>query len=473
MTGPLSGCISLDVEKIVIREVMIDMPGHAPIALAGTSPPPHARRTIASVSEERLARDMRALVGFGTRHTLSDTESDTRGIGAARRYVYEQYERANEYAPRGKAPVVASFDSHTQKADGRRITRDVEIVNVIATIQGTMPESKKRLYYVLSHLDSRASGATDAVSDSPGANDSASGVAMMMELARLFAANPPESTIVLMATTGEEQGLFGARLHALKALEAKTDIRAILNNDSVGDPYGPHEKDSTLGKFAREHIRVFAQGVPPEAAKLQLQSLSRLGAENDSPQRTLARHIGEIAEWESTDVSPVMIYRNDRFLRGGDHTPFNQLGYAGVRFTVPFEDYNRQHQDVRIEDGIQFGDLERYIDYGYLADITRLNATALVHLANAPSMPSEARLVVAELTNDTTIRWEPSPEPDVRGYEIVLRRTTSPFWERAINVGDVVEVTLDEHKDNWLFGVRAYDADGFRSPVAFPEAANE
>ncbi len=445
--------------RIIERELM-DMPD----------------RVMDAVDPAMLRMYVDTLAGFGTRHTLSDTDSDTRGIGAARRWVKAQFERNIEgHGKAGDASPRVYFDAHTVQPDGRRIPRTVEVVNVVCEIPGTNPDSRDRLYYVLGHLDSRASGALDAESDAPGANDDGSGVALMIELARVLAKEPIESTVVLMATSGEEQGLFGARLHAQAALDAGKNIVAVLNNDTVGDPTGVLE-----GQDGSKEIRVFSEGIPATMITLDQSEISdavrwkRLyGTESDSISRQLARYIADVADLHKTTVQPRLIHRPDRFLRGGDHTPFNELGFAAVRFCETYEDYNHQHQDVRIEDGVQFGDLPEYVDEHYLADVTRLNALTLVHLTNAPSAPENTRVIIAELTNDTTLRWDASPEADVAGYEIVWRETTAPQWEEVLDVGNTTEGTVPLSKDNWFFGVRAYDADGYRSPVSYPRPARE
>lgn len=445
--------------RIIERELM-EMPG----------------RVSKAVDPAALRHSINTLAGFGTRHTMSDTESETRGIGAARRWVKAQFER--NIAGHGKSDDAAPrvyFDAHLVEPDGRRITSPVEVVNVICEIPGSSPESRDRLYYVLGHLDSRASEANDATSDAPGANDDASGVALMIELARVLAREPIEATVVLMATSGEEQGLFGARLHAQAALESGKNIVAVLNNDTVGDPAGVLE-----GQDGRNEIRVFSEGLPATMITMDESQISaavrreRLyGTESDSRSRQLARYIADIADLHKTSVQPKLVHRPDRFLRGGDHTPFNELGFAAIRFCETYENYDHQHQDVRMEDGTQFGDLPEYVDEDYLADVTRLNALTLVHLTNAPSTPSNARVIVAELTNDTTLRWDASPEPDVAGYEIVWRETSSPQWEHHQDVGNANEGTVPLSKDNWFFGVRSYDHDGYRSPVAYPLPARE
>ena len=445
--------------RIVERELM-EIPG----------------RVIDAVEPANLRLYVDTLASFGTRHTLSDTESATRGIGAARRWVKDQFDRNIEgHGKMGAAAPRAYFDSHTVEPDGRRIPHTVEVINVICEIPGTDPDARNRLYYVLGHLDSRATGALDATSDAPGANDDASGVALMIELARVLSKEPLDSTIILMATSGEEQGLFGARRHAQAAIDSGKDIRGVLNNDTVGDPTGVLE-----GQDGSKEIRVFSEGLPATMIDIDQSELSNAvrwkrlyGTESDSISRQLARYIEDIANLHKTTVQPRLIHRPDRFLRGGDHTPFNELGFAAIRFCETYENYDHQHQDVRIEDGTQFGDLPEFVDETYLADVTRLNAAVLVHLANAPSAPDNTRVMIASLTNDTTLRWDASPESDVAGYEIVWRETTASQWEETLDVGNTTEGTVPLSKDNWFFGVRAYDNDGYRSPVSYPRPARE
>lgn len=430
-------------------------------------------RVMNAVDPARLRRAVDTLAGFGTRHTLSDTASDLRGIGAARRWVFAEFERAGAASGRsGDLAVRVEFDAHPVAADGRRIVRDTEVVNVVCTIPGADPVSRGRLYYAVAHLDSRASDANDFTSDAPGANDDASGVAALLELARVLSAERLDSTIVLMATTGEEQGLYGARLHAQAARAAGLDVRAVLNNDTIGDPTGP--------RTVPGEVRVFSEGLPLDLLSADAERLSAavrqirmLGAESDGASRQLARFIHEVGELHQAPVRAKLVMRPDRFLRGGDHTPFNELGFPAVRLTEVYDVHERQHQDVRTEGGVRYGDLPEFVDERYLAGVTALNAAALVHLANAPSAPGNARIIVAELTNHTTLRWDPSPEPDTAGYEIVWRDTTSPVWQHTMDVGDATEGAVPRTKDNSVFGVRAYDRDGYRSPVAFPLPARE
>ena len=426
------------------------------------APPSTAPRAMAQISPDRCRASVDALVAFGTRHTLSETESDDRGIGAARRWVADQFRAAGDN-------VVVEFESFIQPA-GRRIPEDTEIVNVVARIPGT--STAARHYVVLAHLDSRNSDPLDGEGDAPGANDDASGVALLIELANVLADKELESTIVLVATSGEEQGLHGARYHAEQAKAGKVDIRAVLSNDMVGDPGGPTDENGQERR-APLVVRIFSEGIPRNATDDDIARIRRLAGENDSPSRGLARYITEVGAKEENDIHGFMVFRPDRFLRGGDHTPSNELGFPAVRFTEVHENYDRQHQDVREEDGRQYGDLSEHVDENYIAGVARLNTAALVHLANAPSSPQNVRMVVADLSPNTLLRWDPSPEDDVAGYEIMWRDTVAHTWQYARDIGDVTEFDFPASKDNFLFAVRAYDKDGYRSPATFADAASE
>ena len=443
-----------------------------PIAQDSSKPVPLVPELPARIATEITPTSSKshveALAGFGTRHSLSDVESETRGIGAARRFI-EKTLRGYSEATGGRLEV--SFERFEVPA-GRRIPEAVQMANVVAVLPGKMDAARSRHYYVLGHYDSRARKISDPNIGAPGANDDASGVAVVMELARVLADEELDSTVVFLATTGEEQGLLGAAHHAESAKERGIDIRAALSNDIVGDPSGPPDAEGHK-RMAADRIRVFSEGIPSNAEERELRSIRSLSAENDSPSRQLARFIDDVAERHSLKVRPMLIYRPDRFLRGGDHTPFNRLGFPAVRFSEVYENYQHQHEDVRVENGVKYGDLAEFVDAEYLAGVARLNATALIHLANAPSSPGDVRMLVNALANDTTLRWSESPEPDVAGYEVVWRETTSPRWDHVRNVGKVTEAVIDLSKDNWFFGVRAYDGDGFRSPVHTPVSARQ
>ncbi|MBC7836077.1 MAG: M20/M25/M40 family metallo-hydrolase [Phycisphaerales bacterium] len=483
-------------------------PVPALVSYANTEPPRpgHPDRAVpilpARVARAIDSKDARAdvdkLVSFGTRHTLSDTESATRGIGAARAWIKAEFE-AIAGASGGRMEVF--LDEHEVPPDragspASRTPNGAGIVNVVAVLRGTseaaMGKGSGRRYYVVGHYDSRNGDGMDAAGDAPGANDDASGTAVVIECARALAAHPLESTVVFMCTAGEEQGLFGARLHAEQAAADGLPILGVLSCDIVGDPGAPSPEHAT--PHARGLVRVFSEGVPRNAGAAEMASIRGLAAESDSPSRQLARFVAEVAKWHDLPVKPTLVFRPDRFLRGGDHSAFNEAtqkqdvypryawagwkGYPAVRFTELDEDYSRQHQNIGEEtgpDGAQrrTGDVPEYVDAEYVADVARLNAAALVHLANGPTPPVNVRIVTAELTNSTTLRWDASPESDVAGYELVWRATTAPEWEGGVDLGIALQATVDYNKDDWFFGVRAYDHEGYRSPVVFPVAARE
>jgi hypothetical protein len=391
---------------------------------------PDVAKMLVEIDATRLKADVDRLAAFGTRHTLSDTTSETRGVGAARRWI------ENEMRKAGGGAVQVTAESHLVHADGKRVPRDVEVVDIVGVLPGVSPEARSRRYYVVGHYDSRCSDPMNATSDAPGANDDASGVALVLELARVLSKRRLDATVVFLATAGEEQGLLGAKEHA--ATLTGVDVRGVLNDDIVGDPAGGD----------RHVVRVFSKG------------------DDDSAARALARFALETGEQEHLEVRPEIVLRPDRTLRGGDHLSFSEAGFPAVRFTASAEDYARQHQDVRTENGVAYGDTPEHVDAAYLAGVARANAATLMHLANAPEPPPDARLV-AELSNDTLLRWSPSHDGDVAGYEVVWRATTSATWEHVRDVGRATEARLPLSKDDSFFGVRAYDVHGYRSPVAF------
>ncbi|HBS29265.1 MAG TPA: aminopeptidase, partial [Phycisphaerales bacterium] len=443
-------------------------------------PPAWVDQMLREVSPQRLRADVDRLAAFGTRHTLSATDHPTRGIGAARRWILEEFQKAADASGRPAAEAMrVKFEPWPVEPDGRRIDVPVEVVNVVAEIPGRLENdgvAPAPRVYVLGHYDSRASNEMDREIDAPGANDDGSGTALVIELVRVLSKQRFDCTVVLIATAGEEQGLIGARKHAAWASAGGIDIRAVLSSDIIGDPTSPG------GVVHADRVRVLSEGVPAVAmgsddarggGRLMFERLRRESALGESSSRQLARAIDAIARLHRTEVRPMLIFRADRFLRGGDHTPFHEAGFPAVRFTEVEEDYSRQHQDVRTENGARFGDVPEFVDENYLAGVVRLNAAATAHLANAPAPPANARLITANLANSTTLRWAPSTEADIAGYEVVWRATTSPDWEHAQDVGLVAEATLPVSKDNFFLGVRAYDRDGFRSLVSFPLAARE
>jgi Zn-dependent M28 family amino/carboxypeptidase len=438
-----------------------------PSAVPDGPPPPRARTILASVSAARLRADVDRLVGFGTRHTLSEARSETRGIGAARRWIEAELRAAAARAGRsGADAMTVEVESETLPADGKRIFAPVELVNLVATLPGSDPIRRSERYYVVGHYDSRATDVLDARSDAPGANDNASGTALVLELARVLAPHRFPATLVFLATAGEEQGLFGAKLHARRAKERGDRIAAVLNDDIVGDP------SARAGAPHRNVVRVFSEGVSRAASSAELDEIRAASSEGDSPSRELARFVAEVARWEHLAVLPQLVARPDRFLRGGDHLPFNEAGFPAVRFTVAEEHFERQHEDVRTKDGVAFGDVAERVDAEYLADVARVNGAALVHLASAPSAPRDVRISTAKLENETTVVVAPSADRSVV-HEVVVRATTSAVWERVFPMGSATRLTVPVSKDDVFVGARAVGSDGYRSPVTFARASRE
>lgn len=446
--------------------------GAAGPVMAEPPEPPSRRQTEAMAG--LLGADCKAIVekleGFGTRHTQSRTDSADRGIGAAREWIRSELERyARSASP---ARMTVAFEEFEAPASAR-LPGGAKIVNVVATIPGSMPEAADRRYYVVGHYDSRNSDPNDAEGDAPGANDNASGVAVAMGCARVLAsATGPrlESTVVFLLTAGEEQGLIGAAYHASQAAARGERIAGVLNNDIVGDPSDPLQAGSRHWT-----VRVFSEGLPRQASAETLASLRSASAESDSASRQLARYVEWVAAQHEGKVPLVsMILRQDRFMRGGDHMAFNDAGYPAVRFTVAREHYDRQHVNVTRVNDTPYGDIGRYVSSDYLGAVARLNLATLMNLANAPRPPADARIVTAKLDNQTVLRWSASPEPDVIGYEVVYRLTTESQWgERIIDAGRNTEITLKISKDDHFFGIVAYDRDGYRSPAAFAMPARE
>lgn len=414
------------------------------------------------ISADSIEANIRKLAGFHTRHTLSDTSSDSVGIGAARRWIYDTFQR---YSKAADNRLKVKYDRYVER-DHRMIDGPTEIVNVLAVLPGTQLESKDRTYVVSGHYDSRVSDIMNDTSYAPGANDDASGTAAVMELARVMSNYEFDATIVFAAFAGEEQGLLGAKHYAEIAKRRNINIAAMITNDIIGNTI-----KSTNGSVHDDEVRVFAQGIPPS---IKLTDYHRMllytGGENDTPSRQLARYFHRISNKYMQDLTVNMIYRRDRYLRGGDHSAFLEQGYPAVRVSEPHEYYQRQHQDVRKEDGVQYGDLPRFVDYDYVAKITRLNASVLTSLANAPARPQEVGIEVKELENNTTLQWRPNNEPDLKGYEIVWRQTHDPYWQHSKFVGDTTRYTIKGiSKDNYIFGVRSVDRYGHKSPAVYPK----
>ena len=424
---------------------------------------PQIQRILREVSAANIEAIIRKLASFGTRHTLSETESDSRGIGAARRWIKQEMEL---YSRQSGGRLRVEFDSFTTPA-GNRIPKPTEVVNVVATLPGRQPESKDRIFVVSGHYDSCVctQSMTDATSDAPGANDDASGTAAVMDMARVMSKYEFDATLVFMAVAGEEQGLIGSTHWAEMAKEKKLNIAGMFTNDIIGSSRADD------GRVDNTHVRLFAEGVPPaRETTAELRTLLQTGGENDGPTRQLARYIKEVGERYLPRMTVTVVYRKDRYLRGGDHSPFLERGYAAVRFTEPNEDFKHQHQRLRKENGVQYGDLPEFVDFNYVAQVTRINAASLASLALAPAAPSGVEVETARLENDTTLRWEANKEPDLAGYQVVWRETTAPLWQHKVSVGNVTRYTVKGmSKDNYIFGVQAVDKDGNASISVYPK----
>jgi Peptidase family M28 len=443
---------------------------HAHHAASGIEPPPwpdgpghrnrpqHAdatlRRILDDIDPARIRHTIETLVGFGTRHTLSTQTNPHRGIGAARDWIFAELKK---YAAASGGRMTVEIQSYTQPVADRIDTPTV-ISNVIATLHGS--ESSRRMYVISGHYDSRVTDVMNRVSNAPGADDDASGVAVSMELARVFAKHDPRATIAFMAVAGEEQGLYGSNHAATLYKQAGADIQGMLNNDIVGS------STADDGSRDRHSVRLFAEGISRPPTDLD-QKLIQVDGENDTPPRELGRFLTEVATHQVTGMNVRLIYRLDRFLRAGDHLSFLEQGYPAVRFTEPHENFDHEHQDVRVEKGVQFGDLPRFVDFHYVAGVARVNAAGLWSLANAPGTPRDVKVDVTQLTNDTTLTW--ALDPAAAGYEIVWRPTIEPVWTHVVPVGKVATATLKGFsKDNALIGVRAVGADGKHTPAVLP-----
>jgi hypothetical protein len=416
-------------------------------------------RLVREIDARNIENTIRKLVSFGTRNTLSAQNDPNRGIGAGRDWLFSEFSKVAEQS--GGSMTVEKQTFEQPKA--ARIPTPTMITNIVATLKGTQPESVARTYIVSGHYDSMCTSPTDAVCDAPGANDDASGTAAVLEMARVMAKYKFEATIIFMAVAGEEQGLLGSTYAAEQAKTKAMDVEAMFTNDIIGNSLGGNGVRDT------RTVRVFSEGVPSNEKPEEATVRRGVGGENDSASRQLARFIKETGERYVSGMRVMMVYRRDRYLRGGDHIPFLERGFAAVRFTEPNEDYRHQHQNLRIENGVQYGDLPQYDDFNYIANVARVNAACLASLALAPARPKGVGLITARLTNDTDLKWDANKESDLAGYEIVWRDTTSPVWTNARAVGNVTTYTMKGmSKDNYFFGVRTIDRQGNKSPVSFP-----
>ncbi len=412
------------------------------------------------ISTDSIKSYIQKMVSFGTRHSLSDTISNTQGIGAARRWVALKFKQFGE---RNKVSMHVELDTYTIDPNPRypRIPHRVTMKNVLGSLKGSDPDDN-RIILVSGHLDSRNSEIMDSVGLAPGANDDASGVAVVLELARVMSKKKYPCTIIFMAVQGEEQGLVGARHMAGKLKSSGANLIAMLNNDIVGNSIA-----SETGDKNDKTVRIFSEMIPSLETDEQTEARKALKAENDSPSRQLARYIKNAGDLYLKEFTATLNARPDRFLRGGDHTPFNQLGFAAVRFTEFNENFTHQHQNVRRENNIQYGDLPEFVDYGYAANVARLNLIAMASLAKAPGEPRQVKMKI-NLDNITYLDWDaPETGPKPKGYHVVMRETYQPFWEKKFFVTDT-ELALPYSKDNYFFAVQSVGGEGHVSQVVIP-----
>jgi Zn-dependent M28 family amino/carboxypeptidase len=411
---------------------------------------PVVEKIVREISAKNIRTTIEKLVSFGTRNTLSDTLSEVRGIGAARRWLKSEFER---YAQASNGRMTVEF-FETLSPVSQRIPSPTRVVNVVATLRpGQAGPSADRIIVISGHYDNMAGSATDATSDAPGANDDGSGTAIVLELARVMSKYSFEATVVFMAVAGEEQGLLGATAWAEMARDRRLNIEAMFNNDIVGSTVAGD------GTKENRYVRLFSEAFSPVDTGSVFRQRISLGLENDGGSRSLARYIKEIGERYNPRFGVALVYRLDRFLRGGDHRPFHERGFRAVRFSEVKENYDHQHQNIRVENGKEYGDLAKFVDYEYCANVGRINAAAIATLALAPQPPEQVGVLTSQPGYTTVLRWSRNPEEDIAGYLVRYRQTSAPEWEKTIFSSDTT-ITLNVSKDDYLFGVQGVDKDG-------------
>ncbi len=419
---------------------------------------PEIESMIKEINADSLKANMYKLVSFGTRNTLSTQGNATRGIGAARQWILSRF---NEYAKQSEGRMTAFIDTVTYISDGKRVNRPINLGNVVATLKGTDPNDH-RIFIMSGHMDNMRTNVMDSVGDAPGANDDGSGTVAVMECARVMSKHKFPATIIFVTVAGEEQGLLGAYFMAKKAKKENWAIEAVLNNDIMGS-----NNSNETNIIDNTRLRVFSEGLSVTDTGKAAMQIRSLGLENDGRSRQLARYIKEIGERYIDNMQIVMIYRNDRFLRGGDHTSFVENGYAAVRFTEMNENYTRQHQDVRNENGINYGDVPEHIDFEYLRKNSGINLANLSNLAKAPPIPEEVKIDVKKLSNTTFLYWKAPKTGNVKGYYILMRETTSPVWQKKMYT-EALEIRLPYSKDNYFFAVQSVNEFGNESLPVIP-----
>ena len=437
----------------------------APPADAITTPSadPQIAAALKNISAQRVQQTVEKLVSFQTRHTLSSDQpaSTEKGINRAAEWIKSQFET---YSKACGGCLEVKTDEFTQEP-GNRVPKPTKLTNVYAILRGSDPANTSRIVLVTGHYDSRNSETNDAMGASPGANDDGSGTAVSLECARVLSQHKFPATIIFLTVAGEEQGLYGSAHFAKMAKAQNWNIEAVLNNDIVGG-------DKTPGASTQDPytVRVFSEGIPMNASESEIKLIRSLGGENDGASRQLARYIASVSKeyLPVGEFHPLVVFRRDRYLRGGDHTSFNEQGFAAVRFTEYRENYDHQHQNVRTENGVEYGDLPKFVDYDYVGNLARLNAATLASLASAPAPPAKVRILTKALVNDSTLVWEASPGGLATGYLVLWRDTGAPDWQYAQSFGNVTQATVPISKDNVIFAVQATDTKGHRSLPVVP-----
>jgi len=415
-------------------------------------------KMVRNVNQDSLKSYISKMVSFGTRNTLSDIKSKTKGIGAARNWVVKKF---NQFAKQSDGRLTAYLDTITFKPDGKRVDQPTLLGNAVAILKGT-DANDKRVYMVSGHLDSRVTDVMNRTSDAPGANDDGSGVAGVIEAARIMSQYKFPATIIFVAVSGEEQSLLGSGFMAAKAKKENWNVDAMLNNDMIGS-----NNSSETQIIDNTRLRVFSEGLPGFELDKNAKSIRQFGLENDGKSRQLARYVKETGERYVDQLEVKLIYRNDRFLRGGDHTPFVENGYTAVRITEMNENFDHQHQNLRTEKGIRYGDLQEFMDFEYLRKNTGVNIAVLANLAKAPSSPTEVKVDVKNLSNSTFLYWKAPLNGTVKGYYILMRETSSPVWEKKFFTS-ATELRLPYSKDNYLFAVQSIGNDDTESLPVVP-----
>jgi hypothetical protein len=419
---------------------------------------PSIDQMVKEVSADSLKSYINTLVSFGTRSTLSTTTDASKGIGAARDWAVSKFK---QFGKNSGGRMNAFVDTVTLQADGKRIDKAINLGNAMGILKGTDPNDK-RIYVISGHIDSRVTDVMNRTSDAPGANDDGSGTAAVIECARILSKSNFPATIIFVALSGEEQGLLGAKFMADKARSQNWNIEAVLNNDIMGS----NNSNETL-IINNTKVRIFSEGLPAWELDKKVASIRGMGLENDGYSRQLARYTKEVGERYVDNLEVMLIYRNDRFLRGGDHTMFIEKGFPAIRITEMNENFLHQHQDLRTENNVEYGDKPEFMDFEYLRKNTALNLATLSNLAKAPSMPQEVKIDVKGLGNSSSMNWKQPANGKTAGYYILIRETTSPVWQKKIYTADT-KITIPYSKDNYFFAVQSVNEEGNESLAVLP-----